>query len=60
MSGTEDQSTLSRNGFNGDVLEVLLKCDSTFAGKKNLKISLYSFIFYLKKIYVILICIYCL
>lgn len=35
-----------KQSFNEDVLEVLLKCDSTFA-EKNLKISLYSFIFYL-------------
>lgn len=46
-----------KQSFNEGVSEVLSKCDSTFA-EKNLKISLYSFIFYLIKIYRILICIY--
>lgn len=46
-----------KQSFNEDALEVLLKCDSTFA-EKNLKISLYSFIFYLIEIYRILIHVY--
>lgn len=49
-----------KQSFNEDASEVLSERDSTFA-EKNLKISLYSFIFYLLKIYRILICgYYCL